>query len=108
MSAFYVRPELNGGQDNDWNLLHAEMYSRQFYRVILVDNIWYDLPTGLYFKLGNYERSTIYTQVVSALNAIGKTNTTTRRDYELIVIQNAGATFDLVRNTDKSKLPPNS
>lgn len=106
MSDYFIRPELNGGRDDDWNRLHDAMYIKQFYRVIKIDDIWYDLPTGVYFKNSSELAENVYNQVVIVLNSIGKFNNDTHRDYELLVIGIAGGASDLDRNIDRSKRPP--
>ena len=110
MPNYIIRPEINNHKDGDYERLHEEMYKRGFYKVIQYtsDNLFRDLPTGLYRHTSELTLQQVYNECVASLNAIGKYNISFRRDFELFVAPHTGSMNDLKLTTDKTKLPPNS
>ncbi|EML2066018.1 type V toxin-antitoxin system endoribonuclease antitoxin GhoS [Enterobacter asburiae] len=48
MTSYTVRVELHGAESDEYEKLHEEMAKAGFEKVILIDGIYYELPTAEY------------------------------------------------------------
>ncbi|MHC0023224.1 MULTISPECIES: type V toxin-antitoxin system endoribonuclease antitoxin GhoS [Enterobacter] len=48
MTSYTVRVELHGAESDEYEKLHAEMAKEGFDKIIMLDGIYYELPTAEY------------------------------------------------------------
>ena len=110
MASFTARLELVNPDTNDYTTLHQEMRDREFYVAIESCGIWYDLPTGLYFRTSTAELGTVYYDACSAAQAIitnkPPNDQQQPKSYLLVVTQDSDFAIQLPHTTDISHLPP--
>ena len=110
MASYTSRLELVNPDTNDYTLLHQEMRDREFYVAIESCGIWYDLPTGLYFRTSAAELGTVYYDAASAAQAVINNkplnDNQQPKSYLLVITANSDYAIQLPHTTDISKLPP--
>jgi hypothetical protein len=110
MASFTTRLELVNPDASDYTLLHQEMRDREFYMALESCGIWYDLPTGTYFRISTAELGIVYYDAVAAAQAVINNkplnDNQQPKSYLLIVTNDSDFAIELPHTTDISKLPP--
>jgi hypothetical protein len=87
MNSFTVRVELHSAIEDDYNVLHSEMESRGFSRLITSGHgTAYHMPWAEYNFKGTANRDHVFELVKAAASATGRT-------FELLVTESAGRSW---------------
>lgn len=96
MAHYFLRPELHNHEAGDYEQLHKELASIGYYRVIKgSDNIWYDLPTGEYYKDAINLLAAEKALVDDAILKVVNNNKSKTKDYYYVLTNSAIGNFGL-------------